>query len=185
MNSSSLHPYKQITYTKYVSMVLHGDDEQFQIFAKSWKFPQIAPPEGCARRCFSIHFAGGSFVFPLISRRFIHFRRRISAMECTLLETPVECHFASKGYNGQNQCSYNGSSCFPVVEECLSGDDEKACEHIMEFPKGKYCAKFPNPENRWERGRCPLATHIKLDFEAPLEKKLNPLKASKRAARGI
>ena len=106
-------------------------------------------------------------------------------MECTLLEASIECHFASKGSNGQNTCSYNGSSCFPVVEECLSGDDEKACEHIIEFPKGKYCAKFPNPENRWERGRCPLATHIKLDFEAPLEKKLNPLKASKRAARGI
>ena len=54
-------------------MVLHGDDEQFQIFAKFWKFPQITPPEGCARRRFSIHFAVGSFVFPLISRRFIHF----------------------------------------------------------------------------------------------------------------
>ncbi len=105
-------------------------------------------------------------------------------MECTLLEATIECHFASKGPNGQNKCSYNGSSCLPIVEECLSGDDEKACEHILELPKGKFCAKFPNPENRWERGRCPLATHIKLDFEAPLEKKLNPLKASKRAARG-
>ena len=105
-------------------------------------------------------------------------------MECTLLEAPVECHFSSKGSNGQNQCSYNGSSCLPVVEDCLSGDDENVCEHILEFPKGKFCSKFPNPENRWERGRCPLATHIKVDFEAPLEKKLNPLKASKRAARG-
>ena len=105
-------------------------------------------------------------------------------MECTLLDASVDCHFATKGLNGQNKCSYNGNSCFPIVEECLSGDDEKACEHIVEFPKGKFCAKFPNPENRWERGRCPLATHIKVDFEAPLEKKLNPLKASKRAARG-
>ncbi len=105
-------------------------------------------------------------------------------MECTLLEAPIECHFAQRGENGSNLCGYNGTSCFPVTEECLSGDEEKPCSHIVELPKGKYCTKFPNPENRWARGRCPLATHIKMDFSAPLEKKLNPLKASKRAARG-
>jgi hypothetical protein len=105
-------------------------------------------------------------------------------MECTLLEVPVECHFAQRGDNGANRCGYNGTSCLPVVEECLSGDEEKPCSYIQELPKGKYCTKFPNPENRWARGRCPLATHIKMDFAAPLEKKLNPLKASKRAARG-
>ncbi len=105
-------------------------------------------------------------------------------MECALLEAPVECHFAVKGASDRNKCSYNGSACLPVVEECLSGDDEKPCDHVFETPKGKYCSRYPNPENRWERGRCSLATHIKVDFEAPLEKKLNPLKASKRAARG-
>ncbi|MEE9274015.1 MAG: PxxKW family cysteine-rich protein [bacterium] len=106
-------------------------------------------------------------------------------MECTLLEAPVECHFATKGENGKNGCGYNGESCYPVVEECLKGDDEtKACASVVELPKGKYCSKFPNPENRWSRGRCPLATHVKVEYEAPLEKKLNPLKASKRAVRG-
>lgn len=106
-------------------------------------------------------------------------------MECTLLEGPVECHFAQRGEdNGANRCGYNGESCLNVVEECLSGDEEKSCEHIVELPKGKFCTRFPNPMSRWARGRCPLATHIKMDFAAPLEKKLNPLKASKRAARG-
>jgi len=106
-------------------------------------------------------------------------------MECTLLEGPVECHFAQRGGdNSANRCGYNGESCLNVVEECFSGDDEKSCEHIIELPKGKFCSRFPNPVNRWARGRCPLATHIKMDFAVPLEKKLNPLKASKRAARG-
>lgn len=105
-------------------------------------------------------------------------------MQCTILGSPVDCHFAAKGANGQNACGYNGSSCVTVVEECLNGDDGKACTHLVDLPKGRFCTKFPNPQTRWERGRCPLATHIKVDFEAPLEKKLNPLKASKRAARG-
>lgn len=105
-------------------------------------------------------------------------------MECTLLDAPLECHFATKGANGKNGCTYNGGSCRPVVEQCLTGEEEgKACAHIRDLPKGKYCSKFPHPENRWLRGRCPLATHIKVDFETPLEKKLNPLKASKRMAR--
>lgn len=105
-------------------------------------------------------------------------------MECTLLDKSIDCHFAQKGNNGSNRCGYNGTSCIEVTEDCLKGDDEKPCGHIMETPKGQFCTKFPNPESRWERGRCPLATHIKLDFAVPLEKKLNPLKASKRAARG-
>ncbi len=105
-------------------------------------------------------------------------------MECTLLDAPVECHFATKANGDKNGCSYNGTSCFPIIEECLKGDEDKDCAHIVELPKGKYCTKFPHPENRWSRGRCQMATHIKVDLSAPLEKKLNPLKASKRAARG-
>jgi len=105
-------------------------------------------------------------------------------MLCTILEREIDCFFATKEENGKNSCSYNNSGCVPIVDECLKGDDDKACENIVDMPNGKYCTKFPNPESRWERGHCPLATHVKVDFSTPIEKKLNPLKASKRAAKG-
>jgi len=45
------------------------------------------------------------------------------------------------------------------------------------------CAVYPAPEAMWSRlGGCPMATHK--SKVAILEKEVNPLKASKRAAKG-
>ena len=44
------------------------------------------------------------------------------------------------------------------------------------------CSSYPNPARKWATGRCNFATHMKA--EAAGSTKVNPLKASKRAARG-
>jgi hypothetical protein len=51
---------------------------------------------------------------------------------------------------------------------------------VREFPAGAFCAVFANPASKWTLGRCNFATHLKSDVKKD-EKKLNPLKASKRS----
>jgi hypothetical protein len=90
-------------------------------------------------------------------------------MQCATIKPGVECVFMKK-----SGCSYNGGHCHAIVEQC--GD----CQRIMEFPTGKYCLSFTEPQVKWSRGTCPLATHAKREFQVS-NRKLNPLKASKRA----
>ena len=47
----------------------------------------------------------------------------------------------------------------------------------------KFCASFPDPEAKWRRGSCNLATHVKNEKKETAQK-INPLKASKRKAAG-
>jgi hypothetical protein len=44
-----------------------------------------------------------------------------------------------------------------------------------------YCSVYPNPASRWRSGTCVMATHVKRNIEE-IKQKINPLKASKRAA---
>jgi hypothetical protein len=90
-------------------------------------------------------------------------------MICGTIKAGMECIFMKKG-----GCAYNGGHCHPVVEQC--GD----CQRIMELPTGRYCLSFPEPQLKWNRGICPLATHVKREFQVS-GRKINPLKASKRA----
>ncbi|MFR5647877.1 MAG: PxxKW family cysteine-rich protein, partial [Bilophila wadsworthia] len=46
----------------------------------------------------------------------------------------------------------------------------------------QFCGSYPNPAKKWFDGRCNFATHIKT--ESGKAAKVNPLKASKRAAKG-
>jgi hypothetical protein len=71
-------------------------------------------------------------------------------------------------------CSYNGGKCFTIVENCEN------CTRVVEFESGKYCSSFPNPAQKWQNATCPMATHKKAQKVG--EQKINPLKASKRAA---
>ena len=75
-------------------------------------------------------------------------------------------------------CSYNGGTCYPVVEACMG------CERIKEYPTGQYCTTFCEPELKWRVGPCNLATHVKKTNGNGSDRKLNPLKASKRMAAG-
>lgn len=64
----------------------------------------------------------------------------------------------------------------PIVEKC------DGCGHIREFEEESFCSTYPIPSRKWADGRCNFATNIKI--ETGKSAKVNPLKASKRAAKG-
>lgn len=70
----------------------------------------------------------------------------------------------------------NGMVISPVVEQCAG------CERIREFDDQQFCSTYPTPARKWVGGRCNFSTHIKT--KAAAAAKVNPLKASKRAAKG-
>lgn len=90
-------------------------------------------------------------------------------MLCTTTREGTECAFmSSKG------CSYNGVTCHPAVEAC------EGCERIVAGGEMLYCKSYPDPAAKWRYGTCNFATHVK--GELKVAAKLNPIKASKRAA---
>jgi len=93
-------------------------------------------------------------------------------MVCKTLKPGFECFFMT-----QTGCQYNGGRCYPVVEQC------EGCGRIKEFPSGRFCIHFPDPSVKWRYGVCNMATHVS-SSNGGREKRLNPLKASKRGARG-
>ncbi len=70
----------------------------------------------------------------------------------------------------------NGFVISPCVEQCTG------CERVREFDEEKFCSSYPDPAYKWSGGRCNFATHVKA--QATAAAKVNPLKASKRAAKG-
>ncbi len=93
-------------------------------------------------------------------------------MDCGTVKIGMPCAFMSnKG------CSFNGGSCHPIIESC------DGCGRIKDFPAGKYCLSFPDPNSKWRVGQCNMATHIKKEANQAPAKALNPLKASKRSTR--
>lgn len=70
----------------------------------------------------------------------------------------------------------NGFVLQPIVEQC------EGCERVRTFEEEKFCSSYPSPERKWAAGRCNFSTHIKASAAA--QAKVNPLKASKRAAKG-
>lgn len=72
----------------------------------------------------------------------------------------------------------NGVKCQEIVEKC------DGCERVKEHDGGKYCSSYPIPERKWHLGACNFATHVRAELDKGGKVKINPLKASKRAARG-
>ena len=70
----------------------------------------------------------------------------------------------------------NGFLLSPVVDQCTG------CDRVRDFGSEKFCASYPDPASKWAGGRCNFATHVKAETSA--NAKVNPLKASKRAAKG-
>lgn len=64
----------------------------------------------------------------------------------------------------------------PCVEQCAG------CERVREFESEQFCSSYPDPARKWAGGRCNFATHMKAQTAS--QAKVNPLKASKRAAKG-
>ena len=73
---------------------------------------------------------------------------------------------ASKYTSGQFQ---------QVIDKC------EGCERMVEIETAKYCSTYAMPEAKWRLGLCNFATHVKQEI-AVSTLKINPLKASKRAA---
>jgi len=96
-------------------------------------------------------------------------------MMCKTVKPDKECLFAG----GKDACNYPGGKCFPVVKECDN------CRRIREFESGRYCTSYANPEKRWRLGMCPLNTNVVAQVKVvETTKKLNPIKAAKRAKKG-
>jgi hypothetical protein len=90
-------------------------------------------------------------------------------MQCATIKDGTECTFMAKA-----GCTFNGGRCLTVLDKC------EGCGNVREFPAGQFCAVFANPASKWTLGRCNFATHLKSEAKKE-EKKLNPLKASKRS----
>lgn len=64
----------------------------------------------------------------------------------------------------------------PCVEQC------SGCDRVRQFDDQEFCSSYPDPASKWDGGRCNFATHVKTQNAS--QAKVNPLKASKRAAKG-
>ena len=88
-------------------------------------------------------------------------------MNCATIKEGNFCAFMKA-----EGCSFNGGQCHPVVDQC------QGCAQVKEYSAGQYCQTYGNPVAKWKIGSCNFATHLKR--EKADEKKVNPLKASKR-----
>lgn len=93
-------------------------------------------------------------------------------MVCQTLKKGVDCTFMKK-----TGCGYNGGKCYAIVDDC------EGCERVEEFPSGRFCSAYAEPNIKWQNGVCNFATHVKKG-STTTKKTLNALKASKRRAAG-
>ncbi len=91
-------------------------------------------------------------------------------MICKTVKAGFECAFMTK-----NGCGFVNGKCQTISEQC------EGCGKVFEFESEKYCKVYPEPSAKWMTGRCPTATHVKLEIKEA--QKINPLKASKRASK--
>ena len=63
-----------------------------------------------------------------------------------------------------------------IIDKC------EGCGRVREFEGANYCSSYPMPSSKWSMGTCNFSTHTRVAQAA--QGKTNPLKASKRAAKG-
>jgi hypothetical protein len=91
---------------------------------------------------------------------------------CQTIKKGKECIFQMpKG------CFFDDGHCDPIIDRCAG------CANIEKWPTGDYCTCYASPEYKWTVRNCVRATHIEA-LEKAKEKELDPLKKSKRMARG-
>jgi hypothetical protein len=74
--------------------------------------------------------------------------------------------------------TYNGVALQQVVEKC------EGCDRVVAHESGNYCTTYAQPELKWHSGVCNFATHVRAEKDKAGKGQVNPLKASKRAAKG-
>ena len=73
---------------------------------------------------------------------------------------------------------FHGAIFQPVIEKC------EGCSRVRGFEGSSYCSSYAAPQAKWALGTCNFSTHTKVATGAQGKGKVNPLKASKRAAKG-
>ena len=91
-------------------------------------------------------------------------------MQCRTALPGTECTFA-----GKERCTYPKGECQPILQECIG------CDKIVDGVNGKVCSAYPDPSTKWQGGICNAASHVKVEVKSEVAK-VNPLKASKKAA---
>lgn len=91
-------------------------------------------------------------------------------MQCQTVLSGTECTFW-----GNQGCVFSEGSCQVIVENC------EGCDRIAQGSIGQVCTAYPAPARKWVDGLCNFATHVKIEIKTD-ETKVNPLKASKKAA---
>ena len=92
--------------------------------------------------------------------------------------THMTTNFFEGAVKTEEGLSFNGFTLQPIADKC------NGCERIAEFDGEKYCKSYPEPSKKWAHGACNFATHVKAVVDKGGKVKVNPLKASKRAAHG-
>lgn len=65
-----------------------------------------------------------------------------------------------------------------LIFKCIGCDGMIISDPYKQF---FFCTRYQHPEAKWALGNCPLASHL---YKAKgVERKVNPLKASKRASK--
>jgi hypothetical protein len=91
-------------------------------------------------------------------------------MKCDTMRKGQECpQMSIRG------CGYNGGRCYNTAEAC------NGCQRQTTTDEGVFCIVAPEPANKWRMGACNFATHLERKRVEETQK-INPLKASKRAA---
>jgi hypothetical protein len=93
-------------------------------------------------------------------------------MLCATTKKGIECFFMAK-----KGCTFAGGTCHEIVQQC------EGCGHVVTVESKKLCKAYPDPAAKWQFGPCNLATHVQRKLQTEV-KKVNPLKASKKAATG-
>lgn len=75
-------------------------------------------------------------------------------MICQTIKNGIECGFMTK-----KGCGFNGGACNVIIDKC------EGCGKVIECPTGKYCRVYPDPAGKWRTGKCPTATHLKIDIK--------------------
>ncbi|MDF1615081.1 PxxKW family cysteine-rich protein [Desulfurivibrio dismutans] len=75
----------------------------------------------------------------------------------------------------EDTSKYTSGQFQAIVDQC------EGCGRIVEAGADKFCRTYALPAAKWRQGLCNFATHAKPEIVAAAVK-VNPLKASKRAA---
>ncbi|MDZ7640824.1 MAG: PxxKW family cysteine-rich protein [Desulfurivibrio sp.] len=70
---------------------------------------------------------------------------------------------------------YSSGKFQPIIDQC------DGCNRVVEVDATRYCQTYTSPAAKWRLGYCNFATHAKPEISSSAVK-INPLKASKRAA---